>query len=177
MERQYSRLQTILDVPLIRRIRRNHGLEHATIHLLSRQIPDLRMVGRSDWDGFWLHGNVPTEDVEQSVNRALERMQGGEHQLAIHPNCGTNLVTMALLGTAVVLTALVGSERKRFGRLERIPLMVVGLMGAVLFGQSLGLQLQKHVTTSGDPGDLEVVEIRRVEHGNLISHRVETRSS
>ena len=177
MERQLNRLQTILDIPLVRRVRRNHGLEHATIHLLSQRVPDLRMVGRSDWDGFWLHGNVSTEEVEQTVNRALARMKGGEHQLAIHPNCGTNLVTMALLGTAAVLTALVGSERKRFGRLERIPLMVVGLMIAALFGQSLGMQLQRYVTTSGDPGDLEIVQIRRVERGNLISHRVETRSS
>jgi hypothetical protein len=135
------------------------------------------MVGRSDWHGFWLHGSVSTEEVEQTVNRALTRMQGGEHQLAIHPNCGTNLVTMAFLGTAVVLTVLAGSERKRFGRLERIPLMILGLMAAALFGQSLGMQLQKYVTTSGDPGDLEIVQIRRVERGSLISHRVETRSS
>lgn len=177
MERQLSRLQTFLDVPVVRRIRRNHGLEHATIHLLSQRVPDLRMVGRSDWSGFWLHGTVSTEEVEQTVNRALTRMQGGEHQLAIHPNCGTNLVTMAVLGTAATLTALAGSERKRFGRLERVPLMVLALMGAVLFGQSLGLQLQKYVTTSGDPADLEIVEIRRVERGSLISHRVETRSS
>src|SRR3990172_5576397 len=90
-------LQSMLDIPFVRRTRRNHGLEHATIHLLSHKIKDLRMVGRSDSNGFWLVGDVSPEDVTAAVNSALSRMRGGEHNLAVHPNCGTNLVVIATL--------------------------------------------------------------------------------
>ncbi len=177
MERQLEVLQPALDIPLIRRVRRNHGLEHATIHLLSRRIPHLRVVGRSDMGGFWLYGSVPTEEVSQCASQALERMRRGEHQLAVHPNCGTNLVTVALLGTVATMVALIGSERERFGRLQRIPLIIAGLMIAALFGQSLGMQVQQHVTTLGNPGDLEIVAVRRVDRGGMTVHRIETRSS
>jgi hypothetical protein len=177
MERLFSRLEPALDVPFVRRVRRNHGLEHATIHLLSNKIAGLSMVGRSDAGGFWLYGDVSTEDVEAASSQALERMRGGEHQLAIHPNCGTNLVTVAVLGTAATLVALAGSEREQYGKIARIPLIALGLLIALVFGQPLGLKLQQYVTTLGDPGDLEIVRVRRASQGSLTVHRVETRSS
>ena len=177
MERLFSRLEPALDVPFVRRVRRNHGLEHATIHLLSNKIANLSMVGRSDASGFWLYGDVSTEDVEAASSQALERMRGGEHQLAIHPNCGTNLVTVAVLGTAATLIELAGSEREQYGKISRIPLIALGLLIALVFGQPLGLKLQQYVTTLGDPGDLEIVRVRRVNQGSLTVHRVETRSS
>jgi hypothetical protein len=169
-------LEGLLDTPVVRRIRRNHGLEHATIHLLSRRIPDLRMVGRSDAGGFWLYGDVDTEAIRQAANAALNRMRGGEHQLAIHPNCGTNLVTVALLGTVATFVALAGSGRERFGKLQRLPLLMTGLLAAALFGQPLGMRLQEHVTTLGDPGDMEIVAVERRDQGGLTAHRVKTRN-
>lgn len=177
MERQLEGLQGLLDVPVVRRIRRNHGLEHATIHMLSRRVPNLRMVGRSDAGGFWLFGDVTTEQVQNAVYTALTRMQGGEHKLAIHPNCGTNLVTMATLGTAATFVTLAGSEKERFGKLSRMPLLMIGLLASTMFGQPLGMKIQKYVTTLGDPGDLEIVSIEQHDRGNMTAHRVETRSS
>ena len=34
-----SILDPILNLPILSRIRRNHGLEHATLHVLSRRHP------------------------------------------------------------------------------------------------------------------------------------------
>lgn len=177
LERQLEGLQTLLDVPLVRRIRRNHGLEHATIHVMSRRIPNLRMVGRSDARGFWLYGDVTTEQVEQAVGEALERMRGGEQKLAIHPNCGTNLVTVALLGTAATFVALAGSNRERFGMISRLPMLMLGLLAAALFGQPIGMRAQKYITTLGDPGDLQVLAIQNRPQGSLTAHRIQTVSS
>ena len=177
MERQLEGLQVFLDTPLIRRVRRNHGLEHATIHLLSRKYPDLRAIGRSDTSGFTLYGNVPTEVVQQVASQALERMRNGEHKLALHPNCGTNLVTAALLGTGATLLVLAGSEKERFGRLQRLPLLVTGLLLAAIMGQPLGMRLQQHVTTLGDPGDLTITKIERRRRGQLTVHRIHTQST
>jgi hypothetical protein len=172
-----SDLQVFLDTPFIRRVRRNHGLEHGTIHLLSARIPKLRMVGRSDTGGFWLIGEVETDDVVECAHGALERMRGGEHRLALHPNCGTNLVTLALLGTAATFVALAGSERQRFGKLQRLPMVAVGLMVAAIFSQPLGMRIQEHGTTLGDPADLEILSIKRLKRGGMTAHRVLTRST
>jgi hypothetical protein len=178
MQRSLAIIQPLLDVPYVRRTRRNHGLEHATIHLLSGRIQQLRVVGRSDNNGFWLYGDVPTEEIEICAKRALERMNNGEHRLAIHPNCGTNLVTTVGLGVIAVLIALFGSEKERFGKVQRIPILALALMAAVLFGQPIGMQLQEHITTLGDPGDLEILEVKRTAGGRgMAIHRVKTRSS
>lgn len=177
MEKQLSVLQPVLDVPFIRRTRRNHGLEHATIHLLSRKLPRLAMVGRSDAGGFWLYGEVDTALVESCAAEALRRMQGGEHQLAIHPNCGTNLVTTAAIGAVGVGAALLGLERGRERYFSRLPLVMLALMGALVIGQPAGTYLQRHVTTLGDPGDLIITSIKRTERVGLVMHRVATISS
>ncbi|NDJ53725.1 MAG: hypothetical protein GYB68_11655 [Chloroflexi bacterium] len=177
MERQLQAIQPILDVPFIRRVRRNHGLEHATIHLLSRKVENLRVIGRSDAGGFWLYGDVDTTMLRSAADDALRRMRGGEHKLAIHPNCGTNLVTIAFLGAVATLIALMGAERERMGKLSRLPMIMMGIMLSVVFGQSIGAKLQEHVTTLGDPGDLEILEVKSMVGSSVPLHRVLTRSS
>ena len=177
MQRVFDAIQPVLDTPFVRHVRRNHGLEHATIHILSRNIKQLRVVGRSDARGFYLYGDVPTEAIESAVREALGRMRQGEHDLAIHPNCGTNLVTAASLGAAAVFAALAGSERDRGGKLSRLPLVVMGIMGAMIMSQPLGARIQRDVTTLGDPADLEILGIKRQKRGNMTIHRVQTRSS
>ncbi len=169
----------VLNFPYIRRTRRNHGLEHATIHLLNDQ--GYRLSGRSTDSGFVLLGDVPTAAVERAVHDALRRMRGGEHNLAVHPNCGTNLVTTSLLTSLVAMAGLSGSTRR--DSFNRLPLVMMLMMGTVLYSQPLGLSLQKHFTTEGNPGDLEVLSISRSEMKFPLSnrpiavHHVETRSS
>jgi hypothetical protein len=167
----------MLDTPFVRHVRRNHGLEHATIHMLSRKIARLRVVGRSDGRGFFLYGDVPTDVVASAAREALNRMREGEHDLAVHPNCGTNLVTAAGLTAAAVFATLVGSERERGGKLARLPLVLMGIMGALVLAQPLGLRIQKNITTLGDPYDLEILSIERRRRGKVTVHRIETRSS
>ncbi len=78
-----------LDHPLIDRVRRNHALEHATIHVLSRRYRDLHVMGRSTPNGFILYGDLPTDAVYEAAQEALERLRAGERHLAVHPACGT----------------------------------------------------------------------------------------
>ena len=51
--------EPLLTSPYILRTRRNHGLEHATIHILSRG--NYQLSGRSSDHGFIIFGNVPTD--------------------------------------------------------------------------------------------------------------------
>jgi hypothetical protein len=139
------------------------------------------MAGRSDSGGFYLLGDVPTEAVEQAVSDALRRMRSGEHQLAIHPNCGTNLVTAAFMTGIAAMAGLTGAERA--SRIGRLPLVMALVMIAGLVSRPLGLMLQKHFTTDGDPGDLRISKVTRSEMRApfgatpLVVHRVTTQSS
>ncbi|MCB9450170.1 MAG: hypothetical protein H6672_01955 [Anaerolineaceae bacterium] len=169
----------VLTMPAVRRTRRNHGLEHATIHILSRK--RVHLSGRSDDSGFVLLGDVKTEDVEEAVSEALQRMKNGEHNLAIHPNCGTNLLTTGLLASLVGLIGLGGVSRRE--SFNRLPTVLLGMMAVILFSPLLGMELQRLFTTDGDPQDMEVLRIQRRQFhlpfrvAPVVLHRVSTRSS
>jgi hypothetical protein len=158
------------------RTRRNHALEHATIHLLSARLPHTPMVGRSDSRGFYLYGNVPTDSLESAAFDALDRLRSGEHQLAIHPNCGTNLLTSGLFAGAVAFFALLGTSQSRWrDRLSRLPLAIFGTTMALIVSQPVGAAAQRYITTMGDPGAMEIVGIHRIRRGRNGLHRVLTK--
>ena len=169
-----SRLSALLNHPLVSRVRRNHALEHATIHLLSRRFPGLFLAGHSDWEGFWIIGPVSQEAVEEAAREALERLRHGERYLALHPGCGTNYLTSGAMAGLGGLLAMVGARSRR-ERWERIPLVILTATVALLFSQPLGMWLQEHLTTSGDPGDLEIVRVTPTHRGAMPAFRVETR--
>ncbi len=68
-------------------------------------------------------------------------------------------------------------------RLSRLPSIVLMSTFALILAQPLGLALQQHFTTLGDPGDTEIVNIDRSEFPIPIAgqrmtvHFVRTRSS
>jgi hypothetical protein len=159
MEQFANLIRPILDNGVVLSVRRNHGLEHATIHVLNRQ--NLTLSGRSSSGGFVLYGDVPTEKVERAVDEALARFRRGEAQWAVHPNCGTNLVTTGVLTTSIAALGFSGTSRKRAW--DRFPLVMVFMMVASLYSLPIGMALQKHITTTGDMGDLDVVSIKRRE--------------
>jgi hypothetical protein len=171
----------VLDLPIVRRTRRNHGLEHATIHILSSRIRNLQMAGRSTDSGFVLLGEADTGAVEAAVRDALRRMRAGEHHLAVHPNCGTNLVTSGFMVSMAAMLGTLGVSRQQVW--NRLPTVMILAMISLLVAQPLGLSLQRHITTDGDPADLEVVSITKGEMrlpvGNapITVHRVVTHSS
>lgn len=167
--------ETILGIPFVSRIRRNHGLEHAVLHLLAQRYPQRSMAGHSDANGFWLIGDVPTEVVHSVVVEARERLRAGEHRLAVHPNCGTNFVTAGVLAGLAAFIALFGAERRLRDRLERLPLATTLATLALIAAQPLGLSIQRHITTSGEVGELIVVDIVPNRRGNITSHRIITR--
>jgi Domain of unknown function (DUF6391) len=158
----------------VSRLRRNHGLEHATLHILSDKFPHLSLAGHSDLGGFWILGNVEMEDLAAAVDEGLQRMQSGEHNLSVHPNCGTNYVATGILAGTAAWLGMMGTGRGIREKAERLP-MVIGLATlALVFGQPLGMALQARVTTSGRPENLRVARITASQRGKMRAHRVET---
>lgn len=161
-----------LELPIVGAVRRNHALEHATLHVLTERHPGARLAGRSDWRGFTLYGNIDIHEVADGVLMALQRLRAGERQLAIHPRCGTNLATSVVLAGAASYAVW---DNKRRSTLLKILGLAAGLAAAVTLAQPLGEKLQEHVTTSSDVARLCVVSVCRQEAGALIVHRISTR--
>ena len=170
-------VQDFLNQPRLARIRRNHALEHATIHVLSGRFPNKSFIGRSDPKGFFLYGDITSDEVRAAADEALARLRRGDAHLAIHPNCGTNLVTSGLLAGSASYFALIGFGNKNWRqRLERLPMAITLTMISLIIAQPLGKAVQKHVTTDGDPGQLEIIDVRDLHGVHGTTHRVLTLS-
>ncbi len=163
----------ILDLPLILETRRNHALEHATIHILTARHPDRHFAGHSNPTGFFLLGNVSTEEVKTAVTQAMTRLRAGENELAIHAGCGTNFASTALLAGTLAWLPLSGARSWR-RRLWLLPFAIVfGLLGYAL-SQPLGPWLQTHITTEPNLGDLRIEAVMPVRHSGVAIHRIIT---
>ena len=155
----------------IRHTRQHHALEHATIHVLNRRYPARRVFGWSTPFCFYVYGDLPTEAVQGAVSEALLRLRRGETDLAVHPYCGTNVVTAGVLaGLTGFLTMLPGDARDRR---TRLPLLVLLSTLAVLASRPLGMAVQQRVTTDAHALHHVVPRLASGRLGATPVHRVE----
>ena len=160
----------ILKLPLILETRRNHALEHATLHILARTYKT-SMAGHSNPTGFYLLGDIKTEDVKTATNEAFERLNSGDSELAVHEGCGTNLVAAAVLPATFAWVPLRGA-RSTFWRVWLIPIAILSALFGYFLSKPLGPWLQKHITTEADLGNMQIVDIVFVRQG---LHRIITK--
>ena len=156
----------------LRRVRRNHALEHATVTLMLEEGVRGPLGGYSTPWGFFIVGNLSTEQLSRIVGEALGSLRAGRSEMAISPHCGTNMAVAAIISGA--LTRLVLGRRKS-GRWKRLPLV----MGAVVVGAALsrpvGNAIQRRYTTLSEMDGLEVVEVRKAWPGKAPRlHRITT---
>lgn len=151
-------------------LRQVHGLEHATVWVLSGVahtsiLGDNRNQASKDSDGlgglsteqgFYLYGRVKTSDVSRAVSEALRRIKS-EWNLAVHPRCGTNL------SVEIVLTA--GLAWGAFALFPKGPieqLLGFGVAATAQLTPELGRVVQQYITTA-IPFNLDVQDISVVQ--------------
>jgi len=155
----------ILDLPYLLETRRNHALEHATLHMLARK-HKINMAGHSNPTGFFIFGELPTQEVRDALHEAYSRLRSGEKGLAIHPGCGTNLVAAAFLPGTLAYLPFQGARSNR-GRLLLLPLaLLFGVFGFFL-SKPLGTWLQRNITTEANLGNMRIVDVTLVRKGVL----------
>ena len=163
----------ILNLGPIRRVRQNHAVEHATITLLMARNRALPIVGgRSNHRGYYILGAVDTDKLQAAAVEALNRMQRGEAELAIHPNCGTNLVTTGAMAGLATFTATAIGRSRGAGLPDRIAIAVRAATLAVVASRPVGLRLQRDVTTLADVAGLQIQSITRRQLGRMVIHFV-----
>jgi Domain of unknown function (DUF6391) len=145
-------------------------LEHATISILMGRLdPGTHLVGRATSSGFYIYGNVPIRDIEESAEQGLARLQAGESVLAVSPLCGTNL---AVAGVMAGLASTVSAGNR--GRWERLPTVLLASLLAVVAAQPLGRWVQKYLTTSPDLEDTRIVEVRGGDRSRGNYYKIQT---
>lgn len=160
----------LLDFSLILETRRNHALEHATLHMLARTHPS-PLAGHSNPTGFFILGDVTLDDLRAAADEARTRLNAGESGLAVHPGCGTNLATSALLAGTLAWIPLRG-QKSTLGRLALLPLALAFAAIGFSLARPLGPALQQRITTEADLGNLQISEIHFIRKG---VHRVITK--
>jgi hypothetical protein len=139
-----------------RRVRQNHALEHATITILSGMVSDLNVSARSSADGFIIFGNVDLGVLRKAMDEALTRLQAGEAELAIHPNCGTNIAVGISLITLGTLFSLASNQPR-----TRIATAAASSLAGLVAARPVGQYVQRHLTTLPDLTGVRVTEIAR----------------
>jgi hypothetical protein len=166
---------SILELPFVGQTRRNHALEHATLHVLAATHPGSPLAGHSNPTGFFVLGNVQTEELKAAVTEALRRLRLGERELAIHAGCGTNLAISTLVAGTFAWFVLRGA-RSFWGRILRLPFAIALALGGLAISRPLGPIIQQKITTDAEMGNLQVVDVRPTLQGRVTTHRVITQS-
>lgn len=138
-------------------VRQVHALEHATVWVLSelgnvgvqpeqtRSRDNEGLGGMSTDRGFYLYGDVNIADLRRAVRVALDRLQSGEWDLAVHPRCGTNLSVGMLLTASLAFGLNLLLPRDPISQLLGIG---VAATTATQLAPDLGIVAQRYVTTS-----------------------------
>ncbi len=151
-------------------IRRNHAVEHGSVALLLGRRSPTPLGGLATPWGFFVVGQVSAALVEGAAVEALERLRGGEADLAVSPYCGTNMVVGAVIAGAVA--ALL--TRRSTGRLRHVRAAAAGMFVAALLRGPIGKEVQRRITTLADVGRLKVRSVRSVRLGRYYVNFVRT---
>lgn len=150
-------------------VKQNHALEHATIVLLSKKYPDVRMAGISFAAGFFVFGEVPTEAILPAAEEALNLLRTTHPELAIHERCGTNLAVTAMLTGLSAMT--VARMRRPYGSFNNV---VLATTGALILARPLGLTVQRYVTTQTPNASMNITGVKRMSLFGNPAHFVST---
>jgi hypothetical protein len=158
-------------------LRRNHALEHATLNILHEKDAKRLLAGYSNPFGFWIFGDLSTDELTAAVADAEKRLRAGESALAISPNCGTNFAATGIVAgsAAWIATATAGSGFRR--KLDRLPLVLLLTTFLLIFTRPLGPFLQARLTTLADLENLKVTAVTRYPDRKPVTHQVRTSAS
>jgi len=162
-------VQVVQQLLLGSAVKQNHALEHATIVLLSRKFPEVRLAGISFAAGFFVFGDLPTEAILPAAQEALTLLRTTSPELAIHERCGTNLVVSGLL-TGLSAMA-VARMRRPYNTANNV---ILAATAALILARPLGLTVQRYVTTQTPNASMTIEKVTPYNLFGTQAHFVST---
>src|SRR5712691_10466665 len=150
-------------------VKQNHALEHATIVLLSKKYPDVRLAGISFAAGFFVFGDLPTEAILPAAQEALTLLRTTQPELAIHERCGTNLAVAGMLTGLSAMT--VARMRRPFNTANNV---ILASTAALILARPLGLTVQRYFTTQTPNASMTIEKVTRYTLFGTPAHFVST---
>lgn len=148
------------------KLRKNHGLEHATINILEKEYGYNDLAGYAEEDGFYIMGVNNTVYVEEAARKGLRLMQKGKEELAIHKRCGTSMTVANFLSAIIFLSLLFSSGH--FSILN----MIIAIIIANLVGPYIGQIVQRKFTTTSKVKEMEIKKSYFSESGSFFNQPV-----
>jgi hypothetical protein len=149
-----------------RATRRNHALEHATIHVLEAG-GKRRLSGRALPDGFRVSGDASPREIKKAFDQVCRLAREGDPLPYISRRCGSNVVSA--LGLALVLLLSVAFV----SLLVQPPLAVraAALAGVVVFfvvmRHGIGNWIQRRFFMATDFEEVSLRDVREVPVGPM----------
>ena len=145
-----SLLTQFIQTGSVNRTRRNHALEHATLRVLGERNRNLMLAGYSDPHRLLdcRQGGHRRTGLRRSGSPA--HLHAGEHELAIHPNCGTNFATSGLLAGLAAWLVMLGSGHGFRRKLDQLATVISAVTVALVIAQPLGPRVQRQFTTDAE---------------------------
>lgn len=150
-------------------VKQNHALEHATIVLLSKKYPDVRLAGISFAAGFFVFGDLPTESILPAAEEALHLLRTTQPELAVHERCGTNLAVAGMLTGLSAMT--VAKMRRPFNTANNV---ILASTAALILARPLGLTVQRYFTTQTPNSSMTITGVKPVSLFGTPAHFVST---
>lgn len=147
-------VQVVQQLLLGSAVKQNHALEHATIVLLSRKFPEVRLAGISFAAGFFVFGDLPTEAILPAAQEALTLLRTTSPELAIHERCGTNLAVSGLLTGLAAMT--VARMRRPYNSANNV---ILAATAALILARPLGLTVQRYITTQTPNASMSIEKV------------------
>lgn len=159
-------------IPWIGAIRKNHGLEHATVSLLLERGVTPPLGGYSVPGGFIVWGKTSPGVVTDAARDALLLLEDGHSDLAVSAYCGTNLVVTVVLGG---VAAYLAGRGRGLGPILRGA--TVGILVAKILGQPVGKLIQRKVTVESDPAGMAIKSVRVLRRSSVCVVWISTANS
>ncbi len=150
-------------------VKQNHALEHATIVLLSKKYPDVRLAGISFAAGFFVFGDIPTEAILPAAEEALNLLRTTQPELAVHERCGTNLAVAGMLTGLSAMT--VAKMRRPFNTANNV---ILASTAALILARPLGLTIQRYFTTQTPDASMTITGVKPMNLFGTPAHFVST---
>ena len=133
-----------------KKVRRNHALEHATIGVLEKVTGYTQFQGMAYENGFTVSGAVRPELILSSAREALGELQRGNHDLAIHPKCGTTIIVVNTFSSIIFIAFLIV-----IGNLTFLSVILALLLGHLVgpTDREIGPEVYNYLSRPGKPGD------------------------
>ena len=155
---------------LFRKIRQNHGIEHAAVAILTKRKIKPPIIGLATTSGFIIYCKSNKDEMLSATNEAVKLINSGASELAISQFCGTNIVVGATISglSALILSKLLGKNSKGIVNIAS------GFFISTLLSKPIGRIVQKYITTNSSIDGIQVKYIRSLNLGKFYIHHIGT---